>query len=137
MRRALSPLTFSKMGVAVLLLLWASEARAERRSWRWSRMDVGMQTTFIAMTAIDWSQTIDFTQDPNSPILETNVIMGPEPSRARVNVYMPLAMLGHTAVAAALPHGKFRTLWQATWIAVETKMVVSNYRLGIGLSLPW
>jgi hypothetical protein len=52
MRRALSPLAFSKMGVAVLLL-WASEARAERRSWRWSRMDVGMQTTFIAMTAID------------------------------------------------------------------------------------
>ncbi len=127
---------FLKMSVAVLLLR-AGDARAEGRSWNWSRMDVGMQTTFLAITAIDWSQTIDFTQDPNSLILETNLLMGPEPSRARVNIYMPLAMLGHTAVAAALPHGKLRTLWQTTWIAVETKMVVSNYRLGIGLSLPW
>lgn len=119
------------------MLLCAGEARAEGRSWSWSRMDVGMQTTFIAITAFDWSQTIDFTQDPHSTILETNLILGPEPSRGRVNVYMPLAMLGHTAVAAALPHGKLRTLWQTTWIAVETKMVVSNVRLGIGLSLPW
>lgn len=124
------------MGAAALLL-YASEARAEGRSWKWSRVDVGVQATFIAITALDWSQTIDFTQDPDSNIPETNPILGPEPSRARVNVYMPLAMLGHTAVAAALPHGKLRTLWQTTWIAIETKMVVSNYRLGIGLSLPW
>jgi hypothetical protein len=132
----MSPKVFLKMAVAAVLLC-ASEARAEGPSWKWSRVDVGMQTTFLAITAFDWSQTIDFTQDPNSKILETNLVLGPEPSRARVNAYMPLAMLGHTAVAAALPHGKLRTLWQTTWIAVETKMVVSNYRLGIGLSLPW
>ena len=127
---------FFQMGVAALLL-GTSEARAEERSWQWSGLDVGMQATFIAITAFDWSQTIDFTQDPSSPILETNRILGPEPSRAGANVYMPLAMLGHTAVAAALPHGRLRTLWQATWIALETKTVVSNHRLGIGLSLPW
>jgi hypothetical protein len=127
---------FFVMGVAALLL-GASEARAEERSWQWSRMDVGAQAAFIAITAFDWSQTIDFTQDPRSPILETNPILGPEPSRSRVNVYMPLAMLGHTAVAAALPHGRLRTLWQMTWIALESKTVISNYRLGIGLSLPW
>jgi hypothetical protein len=50
-------------------------------------------------------------------------------------------VLSSLATAAALlfcaSDARAEGPWQTTWIAVETKMVVSNYRLGIGLSLPW
>lgn len=104
----------------------------------WTAKDTILELTFIGITTVDWMQTIRFTQDSSwmANHTEMNPILGSNPSRAKVNTLIPLAMLGHFAVARILPQ-PWRAIWQMTWITVEGAAVANNTALGIGLSVPW
>lgn len=99
----------------------------ERTSWRWTPSDYALEAVVLALIAVDWRQTLAFRAQG---IRETNPILGPYPSRARVNFMIGGAMLGHVAVAAALPHGFWRTTWQASVGGAEALAVKDNWENG-------
>lgn len=131
----------TRIAVTLLLLALALPARADHS---WSTTDVMLQTSLAAIIVVDWSQTIAFTQqvqpryDPYARTYnESNPVLGVTPSRARVNTLIPAALLAHTAVAAVLPHGPWRTVWQASWIGVELHAVGLNWAAGVRFATPW
>ena len=109
----------------------------------WKPRDTYLQTTFIAITAIDWMQTRSAARNDwiidNNRQYETNPFLGKYPSRSRVDTMIGLGILGHTLVAMILP-SKFeilnmtihpRTIWQSFFIAVEITAVSNNHYMGV------
>src|SRR5512133_3679909 len=101
----------------------------------WSRGDTYRQLAFSSIVLVDWSQTIDFTQ--NKGLSEMNPILGEHPSRARINTLIPLAILGHAAVSYMLPKGDLRGVWQSVFISLEIGAVSRNVIYGAGVAVPW
>lgn len=95
---------------------------------RWSHTDTVLQLTFTAVTAYDWAQTRTFLREESWE--ESNPILGKRPSRAKVNVLIGGAIVGHAAVAWLLPK-PFRTQWQVLFIAVEGLAVRNNHLMGV------
>lgn len=134
----------TRYSLLLIAVLFALPARAdddvdEGSLWAWTKLDTTMQLTFLAVTTVDWMQTINFTQHPvhsDGRSYEANRILGKQPSRAKVNTLIPLGMLAHTALAVALPK-PIRQVWQLSFLYLEVDATRSNYRAGVGLTLPW
>jgi hypothetical protein len=122
------------LAVMLLALLAPAVSRAET-TWRWNALDYSLEAAFLGAAALDWTYTLEGTQhrDRYNGVTEWNPILGKTPSRARVNTMIPLAMVGHAAVAAALPHGFWRTAWQASWTYVELDAARQWWALGVAL----
>ena len=120
--------------ITLALLLAAPAARADT-SWAWGPGDLALEATFAGVTTVDWLYTLEFTQhrERYNGVTEWNPLLGKTPSRAKVNTLIPLAIVGHVAVASALPHGPLRTIWQAAWTYVELDAVRANWAWGIRL----
>jgi hypothetical protein len=95
----------------------------------WTQEDTKYQTAFIATALVDWGQTLYIASNPDE-YKESNVLLGDHPSRDKVNMYFPIAIGLHTAVAVALPKD-YRRVWQLIWIGIETGMIVHNASIGI------
>jgi hypothetical protein len=95
----------------------------------WTQEDTKYQTAFIATALVDWGQTLYIASNPDE-YKESNVLLGDHPSRDKVNMYFPCAIVLHTAVAVALPKD-YRRVWQLIWIGIETGMIVHNTSIGI------
>lgn len=119
-----------RAALSVALLLGASRAEAADRSW--SKLDVGMEVATVGALALDMSQTLDIKRHPDWR--EANVLLGGRPSDARVVGYFAGCMLGHAAVAHLIPHGPWRTAWQAAFFAFEAGVVGRNFAGGVRLS---
>ena len=91
--------------------------------------DYALETTFIGVTSMDWSQTQQIVAHPHE-YYETNFILGRHPSLSTVNIYFPSAMALHALVAYALPK-PWREVWQTMWIGVETYTVYTNASIGL------
>lgn len=91
--------------------------------------DYALETTFIGVTSMDWSQT---QQVATHPLLysEMNPILGSHPSLEAINIYFPSAMALHALVAYALPK-PWREVWQTMWIGIETYTVYTNATIGL------
>ena len=108
----------------LLILLIPSLAQAS-----WTHEDTLYQAAFIATACADWGQTLYIAGNPDE-YEENNRILGSHPSRDKVNLYFPIAIGLHTAVAVALPKD-YRRVWQLIWIGIETGMIVHNASIGI------
>lgn len=95
----------------------------------WTQEDTKYQTAFIMTALVDWGQTLYIARNPDE-YEENNRILGSHPSRDKVNMYFPIAIGLHTAVAVALPKD-YRRVWQLIWIGIETGMIVHNASIGI------
>ena len=95
----------------------------------WTQEDTKYQTAFIMTALVDWGQTLYIAGNPDE-YEENNRILGSHPSRDKVNLYFPIAIGLHTAVAVALPKD-YRRVWQLIWIGIETGMIVHNTSIGI------
>jgi hypothetical protein len=124
--------------VATLALLMA--ATSARADWTrgWDTTDTVLQLAFTATTAVDWLQTVHFTQRKIGGYQheETNPVLGRYPSRAWVNTAIPLSIVGHALVSWLLPK-PYRAMWQASWIGVEAYAVGRNFGAGVSVSMPW
>jgi hypothetical protein len=96
-----------------------------------------LELVFVGLALIDWLQTVNFTQNLDDGRHELNPILGPHPSRARVNTLIPLGIVLHVGIAYMLPKGWMRTTWQMTFIVVETITVTNNIVVGAGITVPW
>lgn len=97
----------------------------------WTTQDTQRESVFVAITAIDWSQTLQIAKRPDH-YYETNIILGNHPSDSRINTLIPTAMLAHYYIATLLPRG-YREAWQYAFIAVETNAVSNNFSIGLNV----
>ncbi len=127
-----------KTTIAVLALLVVEPVYASD----WSETDTAFQAALVAVSLVDWAQTIGFTQHPQCDAtrcvywMEMNPLLGSQPSRTQVNLMIPASILVHTGVAWLLPQ-PYRRIWQSVGITVELAAVGNNVRNGVSLSLPW
>jgi hypothetical protein len=123
------------------MLREAPEFENRRKVWftKMSPLEKALQAAFLGAGALDWGQTIKFTQDPTYQELghrEMNPILGPHPSRTRVNVYMPLALAAHTLGVWALPR-PYRNILQIGGLGLEGWAVHNNAKKGVSPTWPW
>ncbi len=132
--------------LAILLTLGLA-ASAEAWPDKWDAVDTIGEAVTIGLIVVDWGQTSWATQyhrkiEPSRHVCyaETNPILGRYPSKGRVNTYFALAIVGHAAIAYALPKKieflgvkiPARQVWQAVWIGIEANQVYRNYQIGVG-----
>jgi hypothetical protein len=97
----------------------------------WSTDDSYRQTGVVALMSIDWAQTRKISNNPDK-YNEHNPILGNHPSESMVNVYFPVCIAAHTAVAMALPPG-YRVWWQYVVLGLEAGTVANNLSIGLGV----
>lgn len=108
----------------------------------WSITDTYRESAFVALSIIDWRQTMDIAKHPqtcganqkcDSELVETSEILGEHPSNAQINAYFSLGITAHVIVALLLPEN-FRAPWQAAGIVLEGYYVAHNFRVGLSAS---
>ena len=115
---------------ALLVILFAlSLASTSRAADKWTPTDISMEAASVALTVIDWGQTLDISNQPGR-IKETNCILGNRPRRGEINAYFPAVMLIHGVVSHYLPK-PYRNIWQAVTIGVELAATSINYQAGL------
>ena len=92
---------------------------------RWTKQDTALELAFVGATAADWRQTIDITQQCD----ETNPMIGPCGETVPPDLYFPVAIVVHAAIAACLPP-TWRTVFQAFSTGLEVSTVVANHNEG-------
>lgn len=92
-------------------------------TWKWSKVDVGLEMTFAALMLVDYTQTRAIMANGHeSNYFLARDVMTPE-------VYFLSATVIHAAVAVALPQ-EFRKYWQGVAIGVQVGTVASNWQAG-------
>ena len=85
------------------------------------------EVTYIALTTADMLQTLQFKE---KNLDEMNPFLGVHPSKTKICIMIPLAMLAHIYIADLLP-AKWRGRWQYIFIGIEAAAVNHNYKLGV------
>ncbi|OGW34737.1 MAG: hypothetical protein A2010_12050 [Nitrospirae bacterium GWD2_57_9] len=106
-------------------VIGAAEARTDRKAW--TTQDTIVEAVFVSLVYVDWKQTIEFTQHPDKypDCFETNPLLGPHPSRTRVNTVVAGSVLAHAFIAQELSQ-PYRAWWQFFWIGVEIHCIRKN-----------
>jgi hypothetical protein len=94
----------------------------------WTRKDTLAELGFATMTTVDWVQTnsiVTVCEEENSIIGACGENMSPD-------VYFPMALALHAAIAATLPP-RWRLAWQAIATGAELNQVWNNAANGFGL----
>ena len=112
-----------RAALAALALVTALPARADPR---WTSADTAWEAGVWAALTLDAVQTVSVGRARD----EMNPLLGRCPSAARVGTYFALAALLHAGVAALLPPGKARRMWQGVVLTVELPIIASNTSLG-------
>jgi len=94
----------------------------------WTREDTWKQVVFTTLLAVDCAQTRYEISHPGRT-REGNTMIGPYPSKGRINNICMATGLGHFGISYVLPQ-KIRNDWQWATIAVEIFVVRDNYRIG-------
>jgi hypothetical protein len=97
----------------------------------WSTEDSYRQTGFVALMGVDWMQTRKIAKNPED-YHEHNPLIGSHPSTEKVDVYFPVCIAAHTAVAMVLP-SEYRKWWQYVFIGIEAGAVANNLSIGLGV----
>jgi hypothetical protein len=114
-------------------VLWAAESLSDSASVKteifkdreWSHADTWRESAFLALVAVDWAQTSQ-ALNRNPPFREANPILGQQPSKGKINVFVALGVSAHVGLAWALAP-KWRKYFQYTTIGAEAFCVGSNY----------
>lgn len=89
---------------------------------RWTKLDVGLEATFVAADVIDGLQSRKFV----TSCREENPVIGNCGQRVPLGVYIPLSALLHVGIAWALPHGSVRTVFLAATAGAELDTIYAN-----------
>jgi hypothetical protein len=94
---------------------------------KWTHRDTVAELAFATVAAGDWLQTRGVV----SICAEENSIIGACGDNVPPDIYFPIGIALHAAVAAALPP-KWRLAWQAIGVGAELNQVWRNYAAGYG-----
>ena len=128
-----------------IILMWVLLTPSICFADDWTKTDTGLQLTFTGLLLVDWSQTLriaeasrnkDVIYRPDGDYLhaEENSILGPEPSRGKVNRYFAGTAIGHYMISRWL-NKPWRNIWQSFWIGTEYNVVTHNKRNGFKIAI--
>lgn len=95
----------------------------------WKEVDTERQLAYILLHAIDWAQTRHIAREPDK-FYEFNPLLGEHPSVKRVDSYMLVSALAHTAVSYVLPP-EWRRAFQHITLSVKSGLVNHNFSIGL------
>lgn len=121
------------MRIAFALLLAAGCATSRQ----WTKTDTLLEVGFLAVEAIDWSQTVQMAEfsEAHRSITDVNPILGPHSTPWGVTGYFATTTALHAGVAYLLPK-PMRAVWQMAWIGLEAGTVAHNIQWHVGMALP-
>ena len=130
--------------IIIICILLCGTAQAEDKN-KWTTTDTALQVTYTVLHVMDWSQTLHIARNPTTNAEKGAIprhIIGPHPSEGRVNSFLAVGLIAHTAISIALPKKveilgmniPARNLWQLVWIGIEQDAVRHNIRTGIKIS---
>jgi len=102
-------------------------APLDAQSHRWTSTNVALAATATAGILIDWSQT---NQAMQQGWIELNPFLGEHPSLRQLTTYNLVALSATLGVGAALP-SRWRSVWFASVIALETYAITGNAAAGL------
>ena len=94
---------------------------------RWTPTNVVVASSAGVSLLVDWAQT---RQALRRGWTETNPVLGPRPSSARLTLYNLVALPTVAGIGACLPTG-WRTVWYAAVTLLETANITRNAALGL------
>lgn len=97
----------------------------------WDDIEIAMETAFVALTVVDWGQTLDIADDRTYH--EHNPILGNHPDRERVNAWFATSLVVQPLIAHVLPHS-WRKAWIGSGIGLEIGCVGRNHRIGLKMN---
>lgn len=115
--------------ILVLILFFPISASAFAP---WSRQDIALESTYVAIHILDWGTTLDIADNP-SKYYEYNPILGRHPSREKVNLFFAAGIPLHLGITYALPK-RWRPYWQYFSIGMNGICVINNFSIGLKLS---
>jgi hypothetical protein len=118
----------------LLLTVSVTDGTAAPRWWQkneWTHTDTALQLSYTALHIADWGQTLDIANHPNT--IETNPILGNNPTRGEINAYFASTLALHWLIARVLPQ-KWRSQFQLGTIALEFDVISENHSAGIRLN---
>ena len=116
------------MGIS-LALMTVKPAHAYEFAENWTWTDTALETTYVALTVVDWGQTRNIVNS-GGKYSEINPILGKHPSMGEVDTLTPSAVIAHALIAMALPP-RYRRYWQFFFIGAEGIVVLNNYKIGL------
>ncbi len=127
-----------KLIFILLFLLICSTVNAYTFMENWSKEDTAYQLVFLAVSFIDYKQTVYITKHQDN-YYEVNPLLGNYPSRSDVDKYFITASIVHTLISFTLPDKikifnkeiDIRHSWQMISIGFESGIVSMNYDVGV------
>lgn len=98
----------------------------------WSKADSVRQVSYTTLHVTDWLQTRQGICGSDD-FRELNPVLGPDPSKTEVDIWMGSTLILQTMMAGWLKP-EYRPLWQYMWIGAEASTVAHNHRLGVRIS---
>lgn len=116
--------------IITVIALSTACASVQKSKRRWTGMDIALETAFVGAVLMDAEQTAWNNKLGDMRCGESNPVLGPCGDRVPVDVYVPAALLLHTGASFLIPHGKWRTAFQALTVGFEAAVIYGNYVLG-------
>lgn len=110
-------------------LLAGPAAAADWFQADWKDTDTEWQAAYLLLHAVDWGQTRSIAKNPDD-YYEVNPLIGRHPSLKRVDRYMAVSAVAHTAIAYVLPP-QWRRHFQRVTLSVKAGLVDQNYSIGL------
>lgn len=97
----------------------------------WTSEDAVLESTFMALLAVDVAQTLEGIERHDEGYHETNLILGSHPSREEVIAYALASAAGHWIITDWLTTS--RGLWLRGTVALEAVVIYHNWQIGLNL----
>jgi len=115
--------------IFLTLFLFSTNVRANEP---WDHYDKFMFMNFLALSVVDWGQTVDISKRPNEYYEKYNFILKGHPPTWKTHAYFATSILANYLIVDILPK-KLRKVWLGGGIALELFMTANNASIGLNM----
>lgn len=116
------------MKTLILIAMLLAPTLGRAVDWTWTPGDTYREVGVIGAIFLDWQSTRYALRQPG--FTETNPFLGAHPSRAKLDLMVGMAAIGHVVVTRLIPN-PYRKWWQYASIVAEVdSWAMNTYVLG-------
>jgi hypothetical protein len=98
----------------------------------WDKADKFMFMNFLALSVVDWGQTVDISKRPDEYYEKYNWILKGHPTTMKTHIYFASSILANYLIVDFLPK-TWRKVWLGGGIALELFMTANNASIGLNM----
>lgn len=109
----------------------------------WSTQDIVLESTLVGMAIIDYCYSLDLIYNPyiykngkKYRRYEGNPLIGNPVTQSKMIIFGVISLSIHSYIANIILHGKWRTLWQSSFIIIEGANLYKIKRMGLQFHCP-